>query len=152
MKAQKSFFSFDDYSIEKTEYKFNREVASQYRDELVNFSLNFDPEISIEEIKEGFIGNIKLKVSVRGKIKNRIVTKMNVYILGKFSSTSLGEEKFREMCYLNGIATLFQISRAVIVSFTSQTGNTPIIIPLTNIASSIDIEKKKTQNKKFLKE
>ena len=69
---------------------------------------------------------------------------MDIHIFGKFSSAVLlEEEKFKEMCLLNGVATLFQISRAVMVSFTSQTGNTPIIIPLTNINSSLKTENQK---------
>lgn len=136
MNAEKSNFSFDEYSITDIQYTFDRDLMVQNSDKMVDFSVQFIPEIQINEQAGKLSGIVKLRIYVEGKIENKKLVNTDINIYGKFSSSTLEKDKFDQYCRLSGVATLFQIARAVIISFTSQTGNTPIIIPLTNISSS----------------
>ncbi|MCL4408336.1 MAG: hypothetical protein M1542_08270 [Thermotogae bacterium] len=145
MNAEKSIFSFDEYSITDIQYTFDRNLMAQNRDKMVDFSVQFTPEIQINELESKLDGIVQLRISVEGKVENKNLVNASVNIFGKFSSSDLGKDKFDQYCRLSGVATLFQIARAVVISFTSQTGNTPIIIPLTNISSSQQTTNEKTK-------
>jgi len=145
MSAEQSIFSFDEYSITDIQYIFDRDLMAQNRDKKVDFSVQFTPEIKINELEGKLSGIVKLQISVEGKVKKMNLVNTSVNIFGKFSSSNLEKDKFNQYCRLNGVATLFQIARALIISFTSQTGNIPIIIPLTNIIASQEITNQKTR-------
>lgn len=136
MKAEKSDFSFDEYSITDMKYKFDRDLAIHKATKMVNFSINFVPDVHIDELENKLEGFVDLKLSIDGLVDDDKLAEIFINILGKFSAIDMNKSTFENFCRINGVASLFQIARAIIASFTSQTGNMPILIPLINVTSS----------------
>lgn len=116
-------------------------------------NLNFDFDYNIlntEEINEYYKGLIEFIVSVKAKVKNTVLFKLNLNMEGIFigNKETLNMDEFTKMLKLNGLTTLSQLSRAYLISVTSLSGiNPPIKLPLINIFSLIN-EKEKNAAKK----
>ena len=71
--------------------------------------------------------------------------KIELVMEGAFGieSSLLTEDKFLEMLEVNGLITLSQISRAYILSVTSQAGIPPVRVPMINILKLQEMKKQK---------
>ena len=103
----------------------------------VNVSFNFDYNVKdIQQSDSSVLGVIEFKVKVRAMVKRRLLFKVELVMEGAFTAERelLSDEVFFEMLELNGLITLSQISRAYIISVTSQSGiNPPVTIPMINV-------------------
>lgn len=91
-------------------------------------------------------GIIEFSVKIKAKSGNTNIFKIDLIMEGVFEGiiAKLSKDKFIEMLELNGIVTLSQISRAYLVSVTSQSGiNPPVKLPMINV---IALREKKHTN------
>lgn len=101
--------------------------------------LSFDFDYNVNDVQrkeEKILGIIEFSVKARAKIKRNILFKVELVMEGAFGCESgqLPDEKFLEMLEVNGLITLSQISRAYIISVTSQSGiNPPLKMPMINV-------------------
>lgn len=100
-------------------------------------SYDFDYNVNdVQRSEDKILGIIEFVVKARVKIKRRILFKVELVMEGAFGceSKKLSEEQFLEMLEVNGLITLSQISRAYIISVTSQSGiSPPLQMPMINI-------------------
>lgn len=115
----------------------------------VNVSFYFD--YNVEDIQRGedkLAGVIEFIVKARATVKKRILYKVELVMEGAFGceSKQLSDEKFLEMLEVNGLITLSQISRAYIISVTSQSGITPPLrMPMINIMKLREMKKQSAE-------
>jgi preprotein translocase subunit SecB len=111
-------------------------------------SIAFDFDYEVVEVAEDnalFFGIIQLIVQGKAKIKNKILFKIDLKMEGAFSGNAekLSHQKFTDMLEMNGLITLLHISRAYVLSVTSQSGiNPPVKLPMVNV---IKLREKKAQ-------
>jgi len=102
-------------------------------------SYDFDYNVvNVEESNNSYGGLIEFIASIKAKEKNSILFKISLKIEGAFigNSKNLSLDEFKKMLQTNGIATLYQISRAYILSVSSLSGiNPPIRLPMINVYS-----------------
>lgn len=115
-----------------------------------NVSFDFDYNTKgVEETDERYIGELEFLVSVKAKIKNAILFKIDLKMEGLFlgNPKRLSKENFIDMLELNGVVTLSQLARAYFISVTSLSGiNPPVKLPMINVVALRD--KKKSNEKK----
>lgn len=68
-------------------------------------------------------------------MRNKIVRKVSVLIVGEFKGEEVDEKNFENLCKINGVANLLLIARAFIASVTSQITYPPIVLPLFDLKS-----------------
>lgn len=116
----------------------------------ISVSFNFDYNIKdMQQSDSSVLGVIEFMVKVRAMVKRRLLFKVELVMEGAFTAERelLPDEVFFEMLELNGLITLSQLSRAYIISVTSQSGiNPPVTIPMINVMKLR--EKKKESMKK----
>ncbi|MCX7883496.1 MAG: protein-export chaperone SecB [Caloramator sp.] len=109
--------------------------------EKANLSYEFDYNIlKTEENIEKFFGIVEFIVSVKAKIKNSILFKINLTIEGVFiaNKNKISKEDFERMLKINGTTMLSQLSRSYILSVTALSGiNPPVKLPMINIFSLV---------------
>lgn len=102
-------------------------------------SYDFDYNVvNVEESNNSYGGLIEFIAFIKAKEKNSILFKISLKIEGAFigNSKNLSLDEFKKMLQTNGIATLYQISRAYILSVSSLSGiNPPIRLPMINVYS-----------------
>ncbi len=129
-----SSFSIETKDIETKRAKTN-----------ISFDFDYDTK-AFEESEERNIGELEFVVSVRAKIKNAILFKIDLKMEGLFMGNAgkLSKEGFMDMLELNGVVTLSQLARAYILSVTSLSGiNPPVRLPMINVVALRDKKKKK---------
>ena len=85
-------------------------------------------------------------VKVKATVKRKVLFKIELVMEGAFRSETLSKEDFKDMVEVNGLITLSHISRAYIISSTSQAGiNPPVRVPMVNINKLIEQKKKELQ-------
>lgn len=118
-----------------------------------NVSFDFDYNTKgFEESEDRYIGELEFLVSVKAKIKNAILFKIDLKMDGLFlgNPRKLSKENFIDMLELNGVVTLSQLARAYVLSVTSLSGiNPPVKLPMINVVALRD--KKKSKEKKTQK-
>lgn len=110
----------------------------------VSFDVDYNI-VNCSEYEAQHFGVLELIVKVRATLKRRILFKIELTMEGIFTgdATKLSRDKFVEMLEMNGLITLLHISRAYIVSVTSQFGiNPPVKIPMINIYKMREKKKK----------
>lgn len=112
-------------------------------------SIEFDYNIlNLEEQEDKYLCVIEVTVLIKARVKNFTLYRINLKMEGIFigNPNKLSIENFREMSELNGVATLFQLCRAYIVSVSALSGiNPPIRFPMINIYSLKEKKEKKSQ-------
>jgi|GEM_PF-270780 len=100
-----------------------------------NFEFDYNVKKVEGSVNEHF-GILEFIVSGKAKAGRKNLFKINLAIEGAFvgNAETLTTEQFRQMLEQNGVVTLCQISRAFILSVTSQSGiNPPVRIPMINV-------------------
>ena len=104
---------------------------------IANFSFDFDYNTKmINEDENRYIGELEFIVSVKAKVKNSILYKIDLKMEGLFlgNPIKLSKENFINMLELNGVVTLSQLARAYILSVTSLSGiNPPVKLPMISV-------------------
>ena len=148
MKAQKSTLEFLDYKITKFEY----ENSSIKIFKNIKYEVKINTKVGkpiLDEQSSSYINRVDLDIHVRGKAGRTVPTKIKCSISGLFGAdASLNKEEFLKFCTTSGVANLIMISRSIIISFTSQTGNKPIILPLINLLKTYEKHFKESKAKK----
>ena len=90
--------------------------------------------VSAEEKEDAFLGVIRLHVSVKVKHGKTGYT-LKLVLEGGFSAPQeMGEELFRKMLSINGIASLYGIARAHICSISSQSfTDGSVMLPMLDV-------------------
>ncbi len=98
---------------------------------------DFDYKVDEVEMKENkFLASLSLIIQVKAKIKNRILFRVELEMEGLFAGDAekITQEKFMNMLEMNGLVVLLHISRAYLLSVTSQSGiQPPVKIPMINV-------------------
>jgi len=147
MKVVKSDLKFLDYKLTNFEY-----TASTNEEENIEYEVTIETKLrKPKKISEppirGYLMRIDLELKIRGKVGKRVPIKVKCALSGIFSSEKLEEKEFVRLCATSGVANLIIVARSIIISFTSQTGNKPIIMPLINLLETYkkSIEKDKKE-------
>ena len=115
----------------------------------IGVSFNFDYNVKdTRQSDSSVLGVIEFMVKARAMVKRRLLFKVELVMEGAFIAERelLPDEIFYEMLELNGLITLSQLSRAYIISVTSQSGiNPPVTIPMINV---MKLREKKKQSMK----
>ncbi|SHH27655.1 protein-export chaperone SecB [Thermosipho atlanticus] len=145
MKAQKSDIEFLDYKITKFEYV----NLLQSKEENIKYEVRVNPQIGkiVKDDEHGkYFVRLDLALQINGKKGRTILTKIRCSITGLFAgSTKLNEKDFLSLCATSGFANLIMITRSVIISFTSQSGNIPVIMPLINLLKTYEQNSQKKE-------
>lgn len=111
-----------------------RQIEEKGRAEV---TIDFDYNVNEVETKENkFFSALSLIIQVKAKIKNRILFRIDLEMDGLFAGDAekITQEKFMNMLEMNGLVTLLHISRAYLLSVTSQSGiQPPVKIPMINV-------------------
>lgn len=118
----------------------------------VTFDFDYNTK-NFEESDERYIGDLEFVVSVKAKIKNAILFKIDLKMDGLFigNPKKISKENFIDMLELNGVVTLSQLARAYVLSVTSLSGiNPPVKLPMINVVALRDKKKSKEKKSKEL--
>lgn len=100
-------------------------------------TIDVDYIVNEVEMKESkFSDTLSLIIQVKAKIKNRILFRVELEMEGLFAGDAekITQEKFMNMLEMNGLVTLLHISRAYLLSVTSQSGiQPPVKLPMINV-------------------
>lgn len=129
----------------------NRVITFTLNTNMVNLkgqpvNMTFDFDYNLKELKhEGgnSFGLLDYSVKVKATVKKKLLFKIDLVMEGAFKSETLSKEDFENMVEVNGLITLSHISRAYIISVSSQSGiNPPVRLPMVNIIKLIEQKKK----------
>jgi len=113
-------------------------------------SYEFDYQIVEQKESEGKrIGILLFTVRARAKAGENVIVRLDLAMEGAFvgSAKELSVEQFTDLLESNGLTMISLISRAFILSATSQSGiNPPVKLPIINVIALRD--KKKAGKKK----
>lgn len=129
---------FNGYRIREVEYKNHKTLrgATEYEISFENTPFKLD------EAKK--TASLVLQMKLKGSVGGDLTTEMSVTIEGKFSTDTMDIDSFLKTTLVSGMATLVTLLRSFVASFTSQTGYSPIILPLINVQATIDKAAKNT--------
>lgn len=96
----------------------------------ISFDFDFNVK-SIHEHNNRLIGIIEFIVKAKATANKKVLFKINLVMEGAFAGNL--NSKFQEMLEINGVVTLSQISRAYLLSVTSQSGIPPVKMPMINV-------------------
>lgn len=109
-----------------------------------NLSLSFGIDIAIENIEMDSdlnkrVGTLLLKVEIKAKApKQKNKSSFLLEIEGCFATT-VEEQKFINMLYINGGSCLYSIARTIILNVSAQTyKNGKITLPMINMVEFMD--------------
>lgn len=115
------------------------------KDQQATLSFDFDYNVNdVPRNEEKLLGIIEFIVKARATVKRRMLFKVELVMEGAFGceSKQLSNERFLELLEVNGLITLSQISRAYIISVTSQSGiNPPLKMPMINVMKLREMKK-----------
>lgn len=124
--------SFTDYYISSADIKIKK------LDLNVKRSLGININHSIDIMKKEENAPFKGKVTLVCNIEDEGVLKLNVSITGIFTSNSdITEERFIDMCNVNGAAILFPFLRGAVADISRTCNIQPIIIPVINVVNML---------------
>lgn len=110
----------------------------------VEVSFIFDYEVkALEEREENYLGIMEFIVKVKATVGKKHFFKVRLVMEGAFAcgTKSMPRDKFEEMLEINGLFTLSQISRAYLISVTSQSGMNPVKMPMINVMKLREVKK-----------
>ncbi|MDO9534418.1 MAG: protein-export chaperone SecB [Bacillota bacterium] len=144
MKAEEILAEFQFLGNRVSSLNFDARVieAKAQRAEL---SFEFDYNVkAVEEHENKLIGIIEFIVKAKATSKKKIFFEIDLVMEGAFAydAKTDTEGKFQDMLEINGIVTLSQISRAYILSVTSQSGIPPVKMPMINVIKLRERKKK----------
>ncbi|OLN33078.1 protein-export chaperone SecB [Desulfosporosinus metallidurans] len=116
-------------------------------------TIDFDYKVNEVETKENkFLATLSLIIQVKAKIKNKILFRVELEMDGLFAGDAreISQEKFMNMLEMNGLVTLLHISRAYLLSVTSQSGiQPPVKIPMINVLKLREKKARQMQDEKI---
>ena len=133
--------------------KFNL-ITHQIKTRGQPVEVSFDFDYDLQEIRQDegkVLGVIDFVVKVKAIVKKKVLFKIELVMEGAFGSEpqKLPNDTFLEMLEINGLITLAQISRAYILSVTSQSGiNPPIRMPMINVMKLREMKHQTTDTNK----
>ena len=129
----KSFLKLLNYQITDSRFQIKEGIVRS-----ITYSIDLQPILNeIQQVSEDeFNGKVTLKISIKGKAKNKIIHKVEVTIVGYFKGIGITQKEFEKLCRLNGVANLIMLSRSFIASVTSQLNIRPIILPFFNLVAA----------------
>lgn len=105
-------------------------------------NLNYD-SINIQEAANLLIGTIILKIDIDVVDGEKCLTRLSYSAIGAFSTKDTqNKDKFEDMIKINGLATLYSIARANILTISSLAGIGEINIPMINVYEYVTKHKK----------
>ena len=121
----------------------------QINDAMENLNRFIDVDYSIDELnvmEDEVYGIITLNVKVKVSEKKRKMS-INLCVQGCFTSNrTTSDEEFIEMLSNNGCATLYSISRAMIINLSSQSlASGSIVLPMINVFKLNENKQKKSK-------
>ncbi len=108
-------------------------------------SFEFDYNVKgIEKHDNNLIGIIEFIVKAKATSKKKLFFKIVLVMEGAFACVKQidNENKFQEMLEINGLVTLSQLSRAYILSVTSQSGIPSVKMPMINVIKLREMKRK----------
>jgi len=128
--------------------KFNLDTRMiNVKEQRAEISYEFDYNVKdVRELENKLVGIIEFIVKARSTVKKKIFFNIDLVMEGAFACETQTdtEEMFQELLEINGLVALSQISRAYILSVTSQSGIPPVKMPMINMIKLR--EKKKEAN------
>jgi preprotein translocase subunit SecB len=116
-------------------------------------TIDFDYKVNEVEMKENkFWATLCLIILVKAKIKKKILFSVELKMEGLFTGDAekITQEKFVNMLEINGLVTLLHLSRAYLLSVTSQSGiQPPVKIPMINVLKLREEKARQRQEKKI---
>lgn len=100
-----------------------------------NFNIDYNV-IGLHEENNTFLGILELIINVTAKVKKKNLFKIDLVMEGGFTGNSekISKDKFIEMLEMNGLITLLHISRAYLLSISTQSGiEPPVQLPMLNV-------------------
>lgn len=105
-------------------------------------NLNYD-SINMQEAANLLIGTIILKIDIDVVDGEKCLTRLSYSAIGAFSTKDTqNKDKFEDMIKINGLATLYSIARANILTISSLAGIGEINIPMINVYEYVTKHKK----------
>lgn len=146
MKAEEILAEFQFLGNRVSRFHFDTGVIdakARHAELLFEFDYNVK---GIEKHDNNLIGIIEFIVNAKAKSKKKLYFKIALVMEGAFACVTQADNmnKFEEMLEINGLVTLSQISRAYILSATSQAGIPPVKMPMINVIKLR--EKKRKEN------
>lgn len=125
----KSVLRFEKYNISSMKFGINEEFQSQNED--ISLDFGFEADVSISSQKDKAKTKLTCTVFDVNFKEKTAPFYLEISIVGYFSTNAeMGNiEDFR----IHSMAILLPYLRAIITSFTSQTGISPVIIPPINV-------------------
>jgi len=129
--------------IKKLNYEVEENIKNKKLSPVIDISVtqNFQPK---DKEKEHF-GTLGLKIKFHLKESKKIVLRLELETeAGFYGNPKIKEKDFKELVIKSGIISLLQISRAKIISISSNFGFvSPIYIPMMNVKELIEKELEK---------
>lgn len=129
MNDAKSVLRFEKYNIEFMEFKINDEYPFEEKE--IELEFGFEAQVQVTEERDKAKTKLTCKVFDPDFKEKTEPFYLEITIVGYFSfNNGLGNiDDFR----IHSVAILLPYLRAIITSFTSQTGIAPVIIPTINV-------------------
>lgn len=131
--------------IKKLNYEVEENIKNKKLTPVIDISViqNFQPQ---DKEKEHF-GTIGLKIKFHLKESKKIVLRLDMEIeAGFYGNPKIKEKDFKELVIKSAIISLLQISRAKIISISSNFGFvSPIYLPMMNAKELIEKELEKAK-------
>jgi preprotein translocase subunit SecB len=112
----------------------NRLVKANEQRAEIAYEIDYNVK-AVEVLDNKLLGIIEFMVKAKSMIKKKIYFTIDLVMEGAFACDTQAEsaDMFQEMLEINGLFTLSQLSRAYILSVTSQSGIPPVIMPMLNV-------------------
>jgi preprotein translocase subunit SecB len=146
MKSEEITADFQFIGNRVSSFKLDTRLINN-RGQKPEIKFDFDYNVKIIEANDKLIGVIEFIVSAKATIKKSIFFKMDLVMEAAFARAAEIETEvpFQDMLEINGLVTLTQISRAYLLSVTSQSGIPPVKMPMINVIKLREMKKKKNE-------
>lgn len=117
------------------------------KEQRAEISYEFDYNVKdVKELENRLVGIIEFIVKAKSTVKKKLFFNIDLVMEGAFvcETQTDTEEIFQELLEVNGLVTLSQISRAYILSVTSQSGIPPVKMPMINVIKLREKKKEAT--------
>lgn len=132
----KSYLIFDGYSVTKMEFRRNFDFDERKEIEL---EFGFGGSARISDGKDKAWIQLTCKIFEEEFFKKEAPFYLEIGLEGRFELSVNEEFSDIESFQLNGLAILLPHLRAIVTSFTSQTGMPPVILPPINVYRAFEM-------------
>lgn len=132
----KSFLIFNDYSV--TEMNFLRNFEFNANKD-VELKFTFNGAVNISKDKEKATMELSCAIFEKEFAEGDAPFFLKIGILGHFELNVREADLDIENFQMNGMAILLPHLRAIVTSFTSQTGMAPVILPPINVYRAFEV-------------